>query len=560
MPLDWLRQGDTDAAMRWTGGVGPFVVQTRPSLAAPGWINGPVVLTHDATVAMSPDTGFVRVMDIGNIDPIGLSCYLRGELERPTPVVVPAASGFGLFRIEGNNLVFDVRATGLTGKALAAHIHGPAGVDETAPPMIDLAGFAVGDLATSAAASGTVPLSPEQKAAILNGRAYVNFHTEANRDGEIRGQIVPVLMESLILGHEETPQPIATPGFGSAGLLLVGNQLSFNISYHNLTGPAIAAHIHGPAAAGESAGVLFDLSDYKVGDLGVSGAFAGTITLTPAQLSAVAAGRTYINVHTPDHQGGEARGQVLPHLTATPLTTLINGDSERPTPIVSTGSGLGILRLENDELRFDIAYKGLSAAAMAGHFHGPAKASASTNVVVDLTPFNGGGWGVNGSISGYVKLVTNQITAAKTGLLYVNLHTPANPQGEIRGQIVPSVMQVALDPSKEIPSLAIVGIGSGIGSVILAHDNLSLSVDYRFLSGVATAAHIHGPGTTSQSVGVLVDIEPLKGTGGLGISGGFGGAIKADAKLINAMVDGLTYVNVHTANNKNGEIRGQITR
>ena len=395
---------------------------------------------------------------------------------------------------------------------------------------------------------------------ILNGRAYVNFHTAAHGGGEVRGQIVPVLMESVILGHEETPNAIATPGVGSAGLLLVGNRLSFNITYRNLSGSAIAAHVHGPAAAGESAGVFFDLGDYTVGDPGTSGAFAGTVTLTPSQLSAVASGKAYINVHTPSHPGGEVRGQILPHLTAIPLTTVISGDSERPNPVATTGSGLGILRMENDELRFDIAYKGLSGPAMAGHFHGSAKASASTNVMVELTPYNGGAWGVNGSISGMVKLVTNQITAAKTGLMYLNLHTPNNPAGEVRGQLVPSVMLLTMDASKEIPSIPVVGIGNGGGTVVLAHDNLSLCVDYRSLGTTATAAHIHGPAGTSQSAGVLTDIEPLKGANGLGTSGNFGGTLKADAKLINTLVDGLSYINIHTLTNKSGEIRGQITR
>ncbi len=81
-------------------------------------------------------------------------------------------------------------------------------------------------------------------------------------------------------------------------------QLRFTITYDGLTGPATAAHIHGPAAADANAGVIVP---FAVPESPIS----GTATLTEEQAAALLAGRTYVNVHTNTHRGGEIRGQIL---------------------------------------------------------------------------------------------------------------------------------------------------------------------------------------------------------------------------------------------------------
>ena len=65
------------------------------------------------------------------------------------------------------------------------------------------------------------------------------------------------------------------------------------------------AHIHGPANTADSASVLIDLAPYHVGPFGVSGAFSGSVRLSPTQRAMVLNGMTYVNVHTEAHQPGE---------------------------------------------------------------------------------------------------------------------------------------------------------------------------------------------------------------------------------------------------------------
>lgn len=106
-------------------------------------------------------------------------------------------------------------------------------------------------------------------------------------------------------GASEVP-PVTTSGKGSATAALdTGTKtLTWTVDYSGLTGPATAAHIHGPAAAGTNAGVLVPLGT------NLANPIKGSATLTDAQVSDLEAGRTYVNLHTADNKGGEIRGQL----------------------------------------------------------------------------------------------------------------------------------------------------------------------------------------------------------------------------------------------------------
>jgi len=112
---------------------------------------------------------------------------------------------------------------------------------------------------------------------------------------------------ATLSGAQEVPK-VATAGTGSADLKLDTStkMLSWTVTYSGLTGPAVAAHIHGPAAIGANAGVLVPFSD-----VGMS-TFTGSAKLSDAQIADLMAGKTYVNIHTAANKGGEIRGQVGP--------------------------------------------------------------------------------------------------------------------------------------------------------------------------------------------------------------------------------------------------------
>lgn len=105
--------------------------------------------------------------------------------------------------------------------------------------------------------------------------------------------------------------PVNSAGVGDAALTLdtKTKQLSWTVKFSGLTGPAIAAHIHGPAAMGVNAGVAIPFDGVPAA---TSGEIKGSKVLTDAQIADLDGGKFYVNIHTPNNKGGEIRGQVGP--------------------------------------------------------------------------------------------------------------------------------------------------------------------------------------------------------------------------------------------------------
>ncbi|MGV2291089.1 CHRD domain-containing protein [Trinickia sp. YCB016] len=83
--------------------------------------------------------------------------------------------------------------------------------------------------------------------------------------------------------------------------------LKWNITYAGLSGPAVAAHFHGPAPVGQNADVQVPIPKGKL-----ASPIDGSATLTDSQVADLMAGKWYFNIHTAANPSGEIRGQVLP--------------------------------------------------------------------------------------------------------------------------------------------------------------------------------------------------------------------------------------------------------
>jgi glucose/arabinose dehydrogenase len=226
-----------------------------------------------------------------------------------------------------------------------------------------------------------------------------------------------------------------------------------------------------------------------------------------------------------------------------PLTISLTG--------TGSGTGSGIMRLTGNTLKFSVSYSGLSGTATQAHIHGPATTSGSAGVLVDLAPFNGGVFGAGGALAGTVVLTDIQKAHLLAGRTYINIHTAANPSGEIRGQIAPVLMQASM--LGEYETGQIVTPASGLATFMLVGTQLTYSASFKGLSGPATAGHLHGPAPLGQDAGVLVGL-PVP----VASSGSFSGTIGLTPSQLAAVIDGQTYVNLHTAANPGGEIRGQV--
>lgn len=111
----------------------------------------------------------------------------------------------------------------------------------------------------------------------------------------------------------QSPPVQSANATGTGFLSLAGDVATYYVDVTGLSADAIAAHLHGPAAAGANAAVLFHLvPSPNIPAKTRAILFAGSQTLTAAQKTALTTGQTYFNVHTTAYPGGEIRGQVLP--------------------------------------------------------------------------------------------------------------------------------------------------------------------------------------------------------------------------------------------------------
>jgi len=109
----------------------------------------------------------------------------------------------------------------------------------------------------------------------------------------------------MLNGKSEVP-PTTSSGTGTADINYdaATKKLSWKLNYSGLSGPATAAHFHGPAGSDKNAGVAVAIPNIA------SNPDEGSATLTDAQAADLLAGKYYINIHTAAHPTGEIRGQV----------------------------------------------------------------------------------------------------------------------------------------------------------------------------------------------------------------------------------------------------------
>jgi hypothetical protein len=132
----------------------------------------------------------------------------------------------------------------------------------------------------------------------------------------------------------------------------------------------------------------------------------------------------------------------------------LSGANERPNANTSTATGTwtGVLNTQTNVMTYTLTYSGLSTNSTLAHIHAPGDATVAAGVVLNFANYaNSTTFFTPGSTSGTAAGTINfsggtvqglTITGDSLkkdmdlGLTYVNVHTSANPGGEIRGQIV----------------------------------------------------------------------------------------------------------------------------
>ncbi len=491
-------------------------------------------------------------------DNLLFSAKLEGAQQ--TPPIITNAMGVGSFMLNNmrDELCINVAVNGLSGPISSAHIHeGAMGVNGGV--LVDLSsGINGNQIMLTISGAG---LTSDLISKMINGLTYINVHTAANPNGEIRGQIMLETDHGIVAmadGMQEVPMVMSTAyGLGIFTLSKDESMINYQFIAQNLSGAITGAHLH-MGAMGVSGAVVQDLSSDIMGNV-VSGSFMPSAML----VTAIKNGEIYINIHTAMNPSGEIRGQLMMNM-GLPFDAMLTGDQEVPV-VTTTAMGVATFTLNSmlNEIDYEIVGDGLSGAITGAHIHAGA-IGTSGGVLVDLS---GGinGNRIMGTISG--SSVTNDlINAMLKGETYINVHTAANPGGEIRGQIYRLAREgytTVLNGMQEVPSVTTNAYGAGVVSINRDQNNLHYMFVVGGLSSMLTGAHFHNAAEGSNGP-VVFDL-----TGSFaGITtndAAFGYLTSMDATPFTSTESVLfrnnqIYLNVHNMENANGEIRGQINR
>ncbi len=345
-------------------------------------------------------------------------------------------------------------------------------------------------------------------------------------------------------GAQETPA-VTTKAKGLMIMTVEENgTMVINAVFDSLSGPITGCHFH-KGIKGAIGNVVQNLiSGVKNNRL--------YITLTAAQaavlLPAILKDSIYLNVHTTANSGGEIRGQLKVE-RATHYTSRMLGSKQ--IPVVTTpafGAASLFLSQNNTKLEYKIVVNGLSGAISVAHLHFGA-ANRSGGVAYALT--------ITGNVlTGVLDVNAAFIDSLTAGNVYANIHTAANPTGEIRGQLDKNEIGIGfdalMDGSQEVPSVTTTARGIVVGSI---HHNLD-SVTFGILGSGLTpnAAHIHG-GLVTGTGGVILNPGAVNAT----IPNFYSGTLAITPADITKILRGESYSNMHTVANAGGEIRGQIS-
>lgn len=108
----------------------------------------------------------------------------------------------------------------------------------------------------------------------------------------------------------------------------------------------------------------------------------------------------------------------------------------------------------------------------------------------------------------------------------------------------------SLSGPNEVPANDSAGTGMAEVSYDDATQTITWKITYSGLTGDLTAAHFHGPAPEGQNAPPMVPI--------LVESGDLDGSQRLNDEQMRALTDGTMYINLHTAQFPDGEIRGQV--
>ncbi|HEX6704469.1 MAG TPA: CHRD domain-containing protein [Albitalea sp.] len=341
---------------------------------------------------------------------------------------------------------------------------------------------------------------------------------------------------SAVLTANQEVADVDSGAFGTATLSLdrASRTLTAEIDIDGVV--ATAAHVHA-GEAGVNGAVVLPLT------LAGSKASLPATVLSAAQLADLDDGKLYLNIHSAANAGGEIRGQIGREVFTARLT-----GAQETQPVSTSASGVGRLVLNpvTRALSGEVEVEGLTATA--AHIHA---AGFGSNGAIAVTLEDHGGHG-HFVVPANTVLTQAQVDSLRAGGLYFNVHSAANPGGEMRGQIGRRVLLATASGAQEVPGNGSAASGRAFVTFDPATRKIQGSITVAGMT--ATVAHIHmaAAGVNGPVVVALAETAPGSGVW----------SVPADTRLTpdqaKALLTGGMYFNAHSAAFGTGEVRGQL--
>lgn len=403
-----------------------------------------------------------------------------------------------------------------------AHLHqAPAG--EEGPVVHTFA-------SPASAISEAVPMNPVEVAAFAARHLYVNIHSADSPEGEIRGQI------------GTPPAPPTTGTIRIRKITFPGGGVGFGFT-DDVPGP--------PGVFTLDDGGIETFTGVPPGTYTVTeddpGATPGGYTLAHVECDdSDSAGNRFARTATIELQAGETVTCTFENLelggAGLPFVFHLSGDQEvPPVPSPASGGCMGIFDDLAAELTLVCTHDVAGATLMHVHRGAPGE---NGPVVFDL------GDPASPVLATWTGMTPADVADLLAGDLYVNIHTSGRPAGEIRGQIVPrsrDTFRFLLTGAQQVPPVVTPAVGSCEADLNDAATALFLECTHSVAG--ATAAHIHAA-PAGENGPVLIELgdpaSPFSLTPSL------------SPRDVADLLAGFLYVNIHSEEAPDGEIRGQI--
>jgi hypothetical protein len=237
--------------------------------------------------------------------------------------------------------------------------------------------------------------------------------------------------------------------------------------------------------------------------------------LTPDQITALLQGGLYVAAVSAANPNGEVRGQITPTNINVVLTPL-SGAQETP-PVTITAAGVAATTVDTvaNTVSVFVNTTGVNDATAVEVLTQMQGAASTKLLSLTRSAVNAGSWSVMLS-----PIAATDVSNFSKGLWFVNVLTPADPNGAIGGKITPPMTSSSVTLSQlqtEIFTPKCSGCHNGVGTVPPGALNLTAGGSYKALVNVATGEQpnlkyvVPGDPTNSYLVQKLIGAPGISG-------------------------------------------------